>query len=331
MDAIQKDVDLDVNQEPQEDQSAPPIVAEHDSEIERIAQMVQEGVIRDDEEDHQEVPTEVQDFSNPLTKKSDEWYVTTKVDGEEKDVLWNDVLTQYQKNSSADKRLQEASERQRELAEYETKLNAYRSHLEAQARQPSSDAVEEESPSSDATDALYEQYHDALFQGDEVKASGLLKKIRAADRPSTPEIDVNSIVERTKAEMREEEKQARERGYETRRQDAVKMFHNEYPDISGDPSLLAVADRRSAELYSENPTRDPWDIMQECAEYSRAWINAYVEKLGGGPAEERRTQRKQNMDEVVPRNVKSSIGEDEVEQSYSDIIAEMKQGRGQPA
>ena len=330
MDAIQQDVDLEVNQESQEEQSAP--VAAHDSEIERIAQMVQEGVIRDEEEeDHPSPQSEVQDFSNPLTKKSDEWYVTTKVDGEEKDVLWNDVLTQYQKNSSADKRLQEASERQRELEEYETKLNAYRSHLETQARQPSSDAVEQESPSSDATDALYEQYHDALFQGDEVKASGLLKKIRAADRPSTPEIDVNSIVERTKAEMREEEKQARERGYETRRQDAVKMFHNEYPDISGDPSLLAVADRRSAELYSENPTRDPWDIMQECAEYSRAWINAYVEKLGGGPAEERRTQRKQNMDEVVPRNVKASIGEDEVEQSYSDIIAEMKQGRGQPA
>ena len=329
MDAIQQDVDLEVNQESQEEQSAP--VAAHDSEIERIAQMVQEGVIRDDEEDHQDIPSEVQDFSNPLTKKSDEWYITTKVDGEEKDVLWNDVLTQYQKNSSADKRLQEASERQRELEEYETKLNAYRSHLETQARQPSSDAVEEESPSSDATDALYEQYHDALFQGDEVKASGLLKKIRTADSPSTPEIDVNSIVERTKAEMREEEKQARERGYETRRQDAVKMFHDEYPDISGDPSLLAVADRRSAELYSENPTRDPWDIMQECAEYSRAWINAYVEKLGGGPAEERRTQRKQNMDEVVPRNVKASIGEDEVEQSYSDIIAEMKQGRGQPA
>ena len=246
-------------------------------------------------------------------------------------MLGNEVLTQYQKNSSADKRLQEASERQRELEEYETKLNAYRSHLETQARQPSSDAVEEESPSSDATDALYEQYHDALFQGDEVKASGLLKKIRTADRPSTPEIDVNSIVERTKAEMREEEKQARERGYETRRQDAVMMFHDESPDISGDPSLIAGADRRSAELYSENPTRDPWDIMQECAEYSRAWINAYVEKLGGGPAEERRTQRKQNMDEVVPRNVKASIGEDEVEQSYSDIIAEMKQGRGQPA
>ena len=46
MDAIQQDVDLEVNQESQEEQSSP--VAAHDSEIERIAQMVQEGVILDD-------------------------------------------------------------------------------------------------------------------------------------------------------------------------------------------------------------------------------------------------------------------------------------------
>jgi len=331
MDAIQQDVDHEVSEE-KEVEAESPVVSQHESEIERIAQMVQEGVIRDEEEEHEAPPVPEQDFGNPLIKKSDEWYVTAKVNGEEKDVLWNDVLTQYQKNSSADKRLQEASERQRELEEYESKLNAYRSHLETQARQPSSDAGEDEgSPSgSDATDALYEQYHDALFQGDETKASGLLKKIRAADRPSTPQIDVNSIIERTKAEMREEEKQARERGYETRRQSAVKMFHDEYPDIAGDPSLLAVADRRSAELYADNPTRDPWDIMQECADYSRTWLNSYVEKLGGEPAEVSRTQRKQNMDEVVPRNVKASIGEDEEVQTYSDIIAQMKQERGQP-
>ena len=327
MDAIQQDVDNKENTEEV-------VLDSHESEIERIAESVSQTVIQDelDNEESETHPVVEEDFSNPLERRGDDWYVNAKVNGENTSVPWEQVVSQYQKNTAADQRLQQASDRQRELADYEEKLNAYRAQLEAQTRQLSAtDASEEESPSSDATDALYEQYHDALFQGDEVKASGLLKKIRAADRPSTPEIDVNSIVERTKAEMREEEKQARERGYETRRQDAVKMFHNEYPDISGDPSLLAVADRRSAELYSENPTRDPWDIMQECAEYSRAWINAYVEKLGGGPAEERRTQRKQNMDEVVPRNVKASIGEDEVEQSYSDIIAEMKQGRGQPA
>jgi len=332
MDAIQQDVDQEV-QEATEERAEPQPISQHESELERIASSVHDGIIRDEEEESQ-TQTESepeQDFSNPLTKKSDEWYVTAKVDGEETDVRWEDVLSQYQKNSSADKRLQEASERQRELEEYEAKLNAYRSHLESQVTQPSSDAGDEVSPSSDATDDLYGQYHDALFQGDETKANSLLKKIRAAEKPSTPEIDVNDIIERTKAEMREEEKQARERGYETRRQDAVKMFHDEYPDIAGDPSLLAVADRRSAELYSDNPTRDPWDIMQECADYARTWLNSYVEKMGGAKGEDQRTQRKQNMDEVVPRNVKATIGEDQVEPTYSDIIAEMKQGRGQPA
>lgn len=331
MDAIQKDVDSQ-EAEPQEEEQV--VIAEHDSEIERIAQNVHENVVRDEEEGR-EIPAEAppqEDFSNPLTKKSEDWYVTAKVNGEEVDVKWDEVLSQYQKNSSADKRLQEAAERQRELEEYEAKLNTYRSQLEAQVRQPSSDADIEESPSTtDATDDLYGQYHDALFQGDETKANALLKQIRSAEKPSTPQIDVSSIIERTKAEMREEEKQARERGFELRRQDAVKMFHDEYPDIVGDPDLLAVADRRSAELYTENPTRDPWDIMQECATYAQDWLKTKFESMGGLNGEDQRTQRKQNMDEVTPRNVRAVIGEDEPEQTYSDIIAEMKQGRGQPA
>jgi hypothetical protein len=159
----------------------------------------------------------------------------------------------------------------------------------------------------------------------------LLKQIRSADRQPAQQIDVSSIIEQTKAEMREEEKEARERGYEMRRKQAVEMFHSEYPDVAQDTGMLAVADRRSAELYSDNPTRDPWDIMQECASYAQDWLKTKVEAMGGGPKEESRAQRKQNLDEVVPRNVKSHIGDDENEPTYSDIIAEMKQGRGQLA
>ena len=95
--------------------------------------------------------------------------------------------------------------------------------------------------------------------------------------------------------------------------------------------MLAVADRRSAELYSENPTRDPWDIMQECANYAQDWLKTKVDAMGGGSKEGSRSQRKQNLDEVVPRNVKAHIGDDENEPTYSDIIAEMKQDRGQLA
>jgi len=329
MDAIQQDVDNKGNTEEV-------ALDSHESEIERIAEAVSQTVIQDelDNEESETHPVVEEDFSNPLERKGDDWYVNAKVNGENTSVPWEQVVSQYQKNTAADQRLQQASDRQRELADYEEKLNAYRAQLEAQTRQLSStDAGEEEeaSPSSDATDALYEQYHDALFQGDEVKASGLLKKIRSADRQPAQQVDVSSIIEQTKAEMREEEKQARERGYEMRRKQAVEMFHSEYPDVAQDTGMLAVADRRSAELYSENPTRDPWDIMQECANYAQDWLKTKVDSMGGGSKDESRAQRKQNLDEVVPRNVKSHIGDDVEEPTYSDIIAEMKQGRGQPA
>ena len=327
MDAIQQDVDNKENTEEV-------VLDSHESEIERIAESVSQTVIQDelDNEESETHPVVEEDFSNPLERRGDDWYVNAKVNGENTSVPWEQVVSQYQKNTAADQRLQQASDRQRELADYEEKMNAYRAQLDAQTRQLSAtDASEEESPSSDATDALYEQYHDALFQGDEVKASGLLKKIRSADRQPAQQVDVSSIIEQTKAEMREEEKQARERGYEMRRKQAVEMFHSEYPDVAQDTGMLAVADRRSAELYSENPTRDPWDIMQECANYAQDWLKTKVDSMGGGPKEESRAQRKQNLDEVVPRNVKSHIGDDMEEPTYSDIIAEMKQGRGQPA
>jgi len=320
MDAIPKeDVSAEIVK------SEEPRLSPHEAEIERIA----ESIEKEPQEVIEEVEEEKQEFVSPAYQKGDEWYVTAKVDGELVEVSYENILAQYQKNSTADKRLQEAAERQRELAEYEAKLNNYRTHLESS--RPSQDAEKQASPSSDAnTDALYEQYHDALFQGEEAKASSLLKQIRNADKP-TPQIDVQSIINRTKAEMREEEKTAREQGYELRRQQAVELFKDEYSDIAEDTSLLAVADRRSAELYQEDPTRDPWEIMQESGKYARDWLMNYVDELGGKAKEEKRQERKQNMDEVTPKNVRARIGEDTTEPTYSDVIAEMRKERGQPA
>jgi hypothetical protein len=296
----------------------------HQSEIERIAAKVEEG---HSSEDEPEIDlSEEESFNSPMFRKDDEWYVNARVNGEDMEVPWDQVVSQYQKNSSADRRLQEVSERQRELAEYERQLNAYRASMDAQRTQPSSDVGTQQSPSSDATDALYEQYHEALFQGEESKASSLLKQIRSAEQPQSNNVDVQSIIERTKTEMREEEKAMQAQGYEMRRQEAVQMFQSEYPEITADPSLLAVADRRSAELYQSDPTRDPWDIMQECADYARNWLFDYVDDLGGSS---NRKERKQGMDDVSPVNVRAYIGEDQEEMTYSDIISEMKKERGQ--
>jgi len=329
MDAIQKDVSGELDKElesVEEGLESKQKLSEHESEIERIASIREENLETENEEQ-----VVVEERENPLTMSDNEWYVSTKVNGEEVDVPWNEIVAQYQKNSSADKRLQEASSRQKELEDYERKLSAYRAQLEAQAKTQPSKPDADESPSvTDAnTDALYGQYHDALFQGDETTASKLLKKIRGAEKPSQ-DIDIAGIIDRTKAEMRQEEKKARQEQYEKKRVDAVQMFHTEYSDIAGDPSLLAVADAHSAELYNKEPTRDPWEIMQECGEYAREWLMIYVDELSGSKDIERK-ERKQGLDEVNPRNVRASIGEDEAQQSYSDIIAEMRADRGQRA
>jgi len=324
MDAIQEDVSEEELAEEVLAELENENLSEHQSEIERIAAKVGqehiEGVPETEIQEEVEPPA-------PVYRRDDEWYVNTRVNGEDVEVPWDQVVSQFQKNSSADRRLQEASERHRELAEYEEKLNAYRASLEVQSFQPPSGVENQQSLSGepDANDTLYESYHDALFNGDEAKASTLLKQIRAAENRGSS-VDVNSIVEITKEEMRREEMEKRASGYESRRQQAVEMFNNEYPEITADPSLLAVADRRSAELYQENPTRDPWEIMQECAEYAREWLFHYVDELGGSND---RKERKQNMDEVTPVNARATIGEDEEEQTYSDIINEMKKDRGQ--
>ena len=68
--------------------------------------------------------------------------------------------------------------------------------------------------------------------------------------------------------------------------------------------------------------------MQECGSYAKDWLFKYVEQLGG-KADKGRQQRKQDMDEVAPVNARAHLGEDETEPTYSDIITEMRQQRGQ--
>jgi len=300
-----------------------------DTESERIA-LERERLILEEEGAIDEPEEVVELVNSPLSERDGQWYAIAKVNGIEQEIPYEEIIAKYQKNSSADQRLQEAATKANQLADWERRLHDYKSRLEAQSR-PSQDASPVSPPITDANEDLYGQYHDALFQGDEKQATQLLKQIRAAERSSTPNVNVDDIIARTKSEMREEERQAHIRDYEDLRKEAVGKFHEEYPDIVADESLLAVADAKSAELYNADPTRDPWEIMQECAEYARAWLFQYVDNLGG-KKQNVREERKQAMDEVTPRNIKSSIGEDEPEHdSYSDIIAEMKQARHQPA
>ena len=111
MDAIQKDVSGELDKElesVEEGLESKQKLSEHESEIERIASIREENLETENEEQ-----VVVEERENPLTMSDNEWYVSTKVNGEEVDVPWNEIVAQYQKNSSADKRNQEASSRQK--------------------------------------------------------------------------------------------------------------------------------------------------------------------------------------------------------------------------
>jgi len=333
--AIQQDVsEAPEDSEEISEQEAKEVAEEQelyrDTEAERIALAREQLLLHEEDEEVEESDEVVELVNSPLTERDGQWYAIAKVNGVEQEIPWDEVITKYQKNSSADQRLQEAATKANQLADWERRLHDYKAKLEVQTRSPQ-DAAQVSPSDSDANEDLYGQYHDALFQGDEKVATRLLKQIRAAEKTSAPNVNVDDIIQRTKSEMREEERQAHIRDYEELRKDAVSKFHEEYPDIVNDPSLLAVADAKSSELYNADPTRDPWEIMQECAEYARTWLFQYVDNLGG-KKQNVREERKQAMDEVTPRNVRSSIGEDEPEhESYSDIIAEMRQARHQSA
>ena len=117
MDAIQQDVDNKGNTDKV-------VIDSHESELERIAESVSQTVIQDELENQEgERPSVVEeDFSNPLERRGEDWYVNTKVNGENTSVPWEQVVSQYQKNTSADQRLQQASDRQRELSDYDCLL-----------------------------------------------------------------------------------------------------------------------------------------------------------------------------------------------------------------
>jgi len=273
-----------------------------------------------------------------------------KVNGVEEEIPYANVLARYQKDSAGDIKLQQAAERERELDEREMELQRREAEQTARNHFLSNrdDGGAPSNVDAQATDEdnLVSQYHDALLSGDEEEANKLLLQINHSrtSQGATP-VNVDDIVQRAKAEVREELQQE---SRETERQKALKRFKREYSDIMSDVRLKNVADARSLELYDENdPTQDFWEIMKQAGDETREWMKSLSgsedgtevdapDKGGNGKNVdvklEDRGKRKSVIDDVVPAGTTASIGEgaDDAPQSYSEIIAEERAARGQP-
>jgi len=274
---------------------------------------------KEDEEQQEEIKEEQE---SPVFLQDGVWMTRAKINGEEHVVPYEKTLASYQKGETADARLREAAERRKELEAWQTELQQKEQAL--RTTQPSRDAGA--APSEDVQTervALITRYHEALTSGDDEEAADLLSQIAQGNQggPQPTQVDPKAIIEQAKQEIREDEK--REKLLKAR-----KRFMKEFEDLAGDTYLFEVANKRSAELYDEDPDRDPWEILQEAGTFTRERFKEPAKTPV--KSDQSRKARKENLASDEPATASAAPGSDEpAPQTYSDIIAEEKAARGQ--
>lgn len=173
----------------------------------------------------------------------------TKVDGREEVVAGDKVLARYQKDSAADVRLARATEAQRSaeatLAEANKKLAEANSVAEKKAAET---AV---ATSKDKLSAIVKESFDALYGGDQEKATELLASgftdVLAATLTSRGQSPANSSVDAGQV-VAEVEQRIEVKG-------ALNKLFELYPDIKTDHRYASLADMVRAEREAEGLSR----------------------------------------------------------------------------
>lgn len=263
-----------------------------------------------------EVEPEEEKPADPVFQKDGVWMTRAKVNGEELEVPIDDMKTRYQKDTAAEKRLEEAAEKMRQIELREQQLYAYEQQLR---QQPSPDAAGSAPSVNDAQNDAIKKAVEAIYSGEEDAAQEALQQAIAptgrSQETATPEQIVAEVENRIAA-----------RNAESDRVRAVEAFRKEFPEIAGDQDLWEVADRHTVKIYEESPDATMTEIMIEAGKRTRDW---YGHKSPAQTAKAER-KRKSTANSVSGVNARASLGEDEPRpMTPSEIISEMRSARVQ--
>lgn len=255
--------------------------------------------------------------ADPVFQKDGVWMTRAKVNGEELEVPIDDMKTRYQKDTAAEKRLEEAAEKMRQVELREQQLYAYEQQLR---QQPSSDAAGSAPSDNDAQNDAIKKAVEAIYSGEEDAAQQALQDAIASsgrdqEQVATPEQIVAEVENRIAA-----------RNAEHDRVRAVQKFQQEYPEIAKDQDLWEIADRHTIRVYEENPDATMTEIILEAGKRTREWYG-YKSPAKTAKAEKK---RKAASDSVSGVNARASLGEDDPRPlTPSEIIEEMRSARVQ--
>lgn len=261
----------------------------------------------DESDEAVEEPTDDEEVVQEETEK--EPMVKVKVDGEEQELPLSEVIKNYQKEATADKRLREAAEERHRLEQLRNEIEQERSKPVEEEQLPDNDA--------DLTDAerIAAAFDNLSYGTDDEKAEASRELKALLGRSDNPTIPVEQITQQA----------AQQAIYQMQYQEAEKRFLEGYQDIVSDPTLYQMA----ANEYSKQ--------LQNAETYEQAFtaagdaVRQWKDKLIGGASKtSSRMELKQNLPKE-PNKLGSRVESAPVEkeETPSDIIAAMARARGQ--
>ena len=232
-----------------------------------------------------------------------------KVDGLEVEVPREKVIDSgiraLQKESTADKRLAEASAK-------ETQLNARAAEL---ARMEQELLTKRNRQIDMEPDEAGRKFADALFTDEEEVAKTITNITRKL-------ADVESKVE--KVHQAEEGKKQQAFG------DAVQHYHTAHESIASDPDMHLIFNNNLKRIAAENPTLSPTQVVDRAAEhvYTKFGLQRAGEKQQAPPGSDRQ-RAKHNMPAPIKRaSARVPAPAPPREKSKADVLDEMRKTRG---
>lgn len=247
-----------------------------------------------------ETPAEPAAETPPETPAEPE-LVTVKVDGElrqvPKDKIYEAGLRAVQKESTADKRLEEAT---RLLKEAEQRYNQ---------TQPKQEPNPSPQPEWDDSIIAY-----ALEHGDEAQKTEAIRQLRGRDKQTaTPEqiaaFATAQVLDRVDL------------------QSSAQWFSENYKDVVSDPYLFELAKLKEAHMRQSGDQRPRKELYKAIGDDLMKW-------KGGAVATQtlaEKREQKATITNLPAASVRKAAPEAPKAQSPSDIIEEMRKQRGQAA
>ena len=230
---------------------------------------------------------------------------TLKVDGEEIEVDEAAVIEAgrktLQKESAADKRLEEASRIKKSVEEEAARI-----------QQMIKDQQQLPAPSADAPegDDLYGQVAQAIQYGSESEAKEALKNLvkQAATKGQPQELTLNQVQDFL--EFR----------------DATAWLNDEYKDVVGDPILKGAFEKQEREMRTAGDARPYRQIYTEIGENLRGWLKG---KTPEPPVAETKLERKAKVVTIPSASARQVAPDQPQEPTPSQLVEGMRKARKQ--